>query len=98
MTKLQKTIIEWLIEGGSISGNQKYGYRLKDKLGNPLLKFNYRTFYSIKEHLRLEKGNFVLNKKYVRGLSKRYWIKKIYLKRLKEKKLAQLHSDHPGSA
>lgn len=89
MTSLQKNILEWLIEGGSISGNQKYGYRLKDKAGNPLAKFNHRTFYSLKEHLRFDNGHYRLNRKYVRSLSKRYWIKKIYLQYLKNKKLSQ---------
>ena len=86
MTSLQKTIIEWLLEGANINGNPKYGYRLKDKAGNPLAKFNYRTFHSIKEHLRFVDGHYVLNRKYVRSLSKRYWIKKIYLKHLENKK------------
>lgn len=89
MTGLQKTIIEWLLEGGTIYGNQKYGYRLKDKSGNPLAKFNYRTFYSLKEHLRFVNGYYILNRKYIRGLSKRYWIKKIYIKHLENKKLIQ---------
>ena len=86
MTPLQKNIIEQLLEGGNINGNPKYGYRLKDKYGNPLLKFNYRTFYSIKEHLKFEKGHYLLNRKYIRSLSKRYWIKKIYLQHLQQRK------------
>ncbi|MFV0604566.1 MAG: hypothetical protein ACK5NK_01875 [Niabella sp.] len=94
MTPLQKTILQWLLEGGAISGNPKYGYRLKDKAGNPILKFNHRTFYSIKDHLRFEKGHYVLNKKYIRSLSKKYWIKKIYLDYLKRKKLNHLQK-HP---
>ncbi|OJU22647.1 MAG: hypothetical protein BGN92_09060 [Sphingobacteriales bacterium 41-5] len=89
MTSLQKTILEWLIEGGSISGNQKYGYRLKDSAGNPLAKFSYRTFYTLKDHLRFEKGHYRLNKKYVRSLNKRYWIKKLYLQYLNKQKLSQ---------
>ena len=94
MTSLQKIIIEWLIEGGNINGSPKYGYRLKDKHGNPLTKFNSRTFHSIKEHLRFDNGHYVLNRKYVRGLRKRYWIKKIYLKHLQAKKLIQ-QGKHP---
>lgn len=86
MTSLQKSILEWLLEGGSISGNQKYGYRLKDSAGNPLVKFNHRTFYSLKDHLRFDKGNYRLDKKFVRSLSKKYWIKKMYLEYLKKNK------------
>lgn len=95
MTSLQKTILEWLIEGGSISGNQKYGYRLKDSVGNPLAKFNHRTFYALKDHLRLDHGNYRLDKKYVRGLSKRYWIKKIYLEYLKKKRMLSQSETRP---
>lgn len=86
MTQLQKTIFEWLLEGGSVSGNPKYGYRLKDIAGNPLAKFNHRTFHSLKDLLRSDDGIYKLNKKYVRSLSKRYWIKKTYLEYLKKRR------------
>jgi len=89
MTSLQKTILEWLLEGGLISGSQKYGYRLKDSTGNPLVKFNHRTFHSLKDLLRFDHGSFRLDKKYVRSLSKRYWIKKMYVEYLKKQKLSQ---------
>ena len=86
MTILQKEILEFLIEGGSISGNIKYGYRLRDKAGNPITRFSHRTFFSLKPNLRMEKGQFVLNRKFVRSLSKRFWIKKAYLNHLKKSK------------
>lgn len=86
MTTLQKKIFETLLDGGSISGNIKYSYRLKDNTGYPVLKFSHRTFHILKPYLRLEKGQFVLNKKSIRSLSKRYWIKKMYLQGLKKSK------------
>jgi hypothetical protein len=85
MTSLQKEIVEYLLEGGSVSGNTKYGYRLKDNTGYPARKFSHRTFFILKPYLRLERGSFVLNKKYVRSLSKKYWIKQLYLSDLKKK-------------
>ncbi len=85
MTPLQKEVILGLLEGGSISGNSKYGYRLKDRSGNPVSKFTYRTFHSLRPHLRMEKGRFVINRKFIRSLSKRYWIKKMYLDYLNRK-------------
>lgn len=94
MTSLQKKILVQLLEGGSITGNEKYGYRLKDVAGNPLTKFSYRTFYTLKDHLRFEKGHYRLNKKYVRSLSKKYWIKKLYLRYLNKQKLIRQET-HP---
>ncbi|MBK7099484.1 MAG: hypothetical protein IPH58_15630 [Sphingobacteriales bacterium] len=84
MTPLQRKIFEALLSGGKISGNPKYGYRLKDSKANPLLKFSHRTFFQIKHFLRMEKSQFVLNKKEVRSLSKKYWLKQRYLQNLKK--------------
>ena len=83
MTTLQKQICEILLEGGAISGNIKYGYRIKDDSGYPVLRFSHRTFLSIKPFLRMAKGQFVINKNAVRSLSKRYWLKQKYLQNLK---------------
>ncbi|HRN49670.1 MAG TPA: hypothetical protein PKW69_16695 [Niabella sp.] len=88
MTPLQRKIFEALLNGGKISGNPKYGYRLKDSMANPLLKFSHRTFFQLKHFLRLEKSQFVLNKKEVRSLSKKYWLKKAYLEELKKQKIS----------
>lgn len=85
MTTLQKKIIEVLLQGGSISGNPKYGYRLKDAASHPIVKFSYRTFHSVKPYLRINKGSFLLNRGLVRGISKRFWIKKAYLENISTK-------------
>lgn len=84
MTPLQKDIIECLLDGYTITGNAKYGYRLKDKNGNPVTKFSHRTFHALKDYLRSQQGIFVANKKHIRSLSKKYWIKKAYLQALQK--------------
>lgn len=86
MTQLQQNILAWLLTGGSIAGNDKYGFRLRDEKNNVIHKFSSRTFACIKEYTRREHGVFVANKKYIRSLSRRWWVKQEYLRLLKASK------------
>jgi hypothetical protein len=84
MTPLQKKIANLLIEGGSIVGNSKYGYRVRDAQHNVKYKFRFSTFYYFKDLLRPRKGMLVLNRTKVRQLHGNTYLKQLYQKQMLE--------------
>ncbi len=78
MTPLQKNIITVLLDGGTLAGNQKYGYRVRTATVQPVHKFGYRSFLSIRNLLRKKDGVYYINKNLVRQLHGSCFIKKTY--------------------
>lgn len=78
MTDLQKYIVGNLLNGYNITGNEKYGYRLRSPRGEVCRKFYGATFHTIKPLLRNRGGQFLINKTAVRKLHGRAWPKKRY--------------------
>lgn len=84
MTAKQKDIVRKLLVGYNIIGNSAYGFRLRDQGQNVVLKFNYKTFFRIKDLLRKQKDCFVINKSKVRQLHGRSFAKQLYKKHTKK--------------
>lgn len=84
MTETRKQIFKILLEGGSVA---KHGtvYRVRDAGHNPKLSFNSLTWFHIKKLCKPNKNKtlFTLDRGAVKKLSKRYWIKKEWLKMFK---------------
>jgi hypothetical protein len=78
MTTLQKEIITELLNGGNISGNKTYGYRLRTSNQVCVRKFHDRTLYRVKDVLRKSGSVYVINKSKVRQLHGSSWIKQHY--------------------
>jgi hypothetical protein len=90
MTAVQKNILSKLLHGYSFAGNQTYGFRLYDENMNVQDTFTYRTYFKMRKLLRKDKsGRFVLDKRKVRSLHGKSWIKKEYKKQLHVQQLAQ---------
>lgn len=79
MTDLQKTIFTVLIKGGSIAKTGQ-SYRLRDDGVNPVSVFTYRTWFIIRRFVRLDRklNVFVLDRKKVRALHGKSWLKQQY--------------------
>lgn len=81
MTSLQKTIVLSLLEGCNIADCKTNGYRLRTRENCVIAKFYEPTFYSLKKFLRKEKnGLYVINKKALRSLHGKTWMKREYKK------------------
>jgi hypothetical protein len=84
-TPLQRQIASLLLEGCSVSGSTRYGYRVHDAGMNPVARINARTFYKVASLCRKQNGRMVIDKRIVRSLHGRAWIKKQYKKSLIQK-------------
>lgn len=75
-----------LLKGGSV---EIYGSRMKvrDARRSPVRIVARQSIRPIKNYIKPDKKNnaFVLDRRYVRSLSKRYWVKKMYLIFLRKK-------------
>lgn len=80
MTQLQKEIIQKLLLGYNISGNTKYGFRLRSPEQHVCRKFSYKTFFKIKDILRKKGPVFLINKNKVRQLHGKTFTKTEYNK------------------
>lgn len=81
MTSLQKAIVVSLLEGCTIYNARSSGYRLRTSNGCVISKFYGPTFYALKPLLRREKnGLYVIDKREVRQLHGKNWVKKEYKK------------------
>jgi hypothetical protein len=58
MTDLQKFIVGRLLTGYNISGNSKYGYRLRSPEHLVCRKFSYKTFSGF-NHLLSKRGGYL---------------------------------------
>jgi hypothetical protein len=95
-TELHKEVIRILLQDGYIVGNEKYGYRVRSPEHLVLRKFGVKTFTSLKPLLRLKEKTWLLDKRIVRQLHGRHWIKTFYKTIQKRKSKAQSH-DTGGS-
>lgn len=85
MTKIQKDIIQKLLEGYNVYGNPSYGFRLRSPEMHAHLRFGIRTFYKIRPLLRKSNGVFLINKSKVRQLHGKTFTKRQYKAILKSK-------------
>ena len=83
MTPTQKKVMLVLFAGGTIAkvGN---AYRLRDSKVNVVLKFYYNTLFAIREYITSHKGVYQLSKSKVRAQRKNKWVKREYLKYVKQ--------------
>lgn len=80
MTAKQKDIVRKLLDGHSIVGTPRHGFRLRDQKQNVVAKFNYNTFFRIKHLLRKHKSGFVIDKNKVRQQHGNSFEKQLYKK------------------
>jgi hypothetical protein len=81
MTSLQKAIVQSLLDGCNIATYRNGNFRLRTANNCVISKFYEPTFDSLKFILRKEKnGLYVIDKKAVRSLHGKTWIKKEYRK------------------
>jgi hypothetical protein len=82
MTANQKNIMQILFAGGTIAkvGN---AYRVRDANVIVLLKCYYGTIHSLREYIISKDGLLVLSRSKVRRLRKNTWVKREYLKFIK---------------
>lgn len=78
MTEIQKIALTTLLHNGDVSGNAKYGYRVRDVNHNPVLRISAGHFKKIKNVLRYKKNVWVLNKMAVRRMHGKAWLKQQY--------------------
>lgn len=98
MTNFQKQIIKKLLDGGFMCKSKHHSsggiyYRLFDAKFNPIAKIPERSVEMVDRYLDVDVfkkdklGRYVLNISNIRKLDGRNAIKKMYRKKLKERKL-----------
>jgi len=80
MTDFQKDIIEKLLLGYNIASSGRSGFRLRSPQNSVAKKFSSATFDKIKKYLRKKDLVFVADKKMIRSLHGKSWVKKQYKK------------------